>query len=691
MKLGNRILAVHFDETTGCLCSLVDKRSRREHLPDRAEANLFRLIVPSDTWDGRYADASGQVCQAESSPGRVRLHYPSLKSADDETLAIAVTVDVTLAPDSPEVLLSMEVANNGDTPVIELLFPLVSGWTGYDGPGHDVITHAAEGTGGQLDPHGFPDDRAWSTFSLRHQRWASRHVLSPWLDLSGNTEGMWLANYMTSPRVGCLAVENAKGYRPGFALSIGWASTPEIRPGATWRSPAFGVGVHRGDWHETGRHYRRWLRTWWQPADVPDRLRRSFAMQNVVFRDFDGRPFRGFAELAEVARIGKKYGIDDLCVWDYFLLGTYARLHPGHLTEYPEEEWQALRESLADATADGCFVSMLINQRVVGQQSDFFQNGGKAGALRVRDGTIKQEPYPCSTYGAESSAYWRGPLSAIMCQRSREFREAVTEHLDRLLDVGFNAFFLDQPFEHLPCYADNHGHASVDDTHAAAVEWIGAFRNKLREKHPGGYIIGEFPDVFVGQVIDLHWNWFWHQGMPETVAFSMPGLLNSWVGFGDVARAQMAFLHGFNLMLVIDGLRGTLDDVPDYADYVRRLGDLRRRTAHCTTLAQFEDNVGLSCNDVLAKRFSTGDGDAVTLVNPRNEPVRGTVEVASLTGAGPASRLHRLDGSTEAAGTVDGDTASLACDLAPHDVAVWEIGGCMTLRDRGTHGNEPRP
>jgi hypothetical protein len=55
-------LSFDFDDRIGGLRGL---RSSEEPLPDAAEAALFRLIIPAERWQSRYADARGQACQIE--------------------------------------------------------------------------------------------------------------------------------------------------------------------------------------------------------------------------------------------------------------------------------------------------------------------------------------------------------------------------------------------------------------------------------------------------------------------------------------------------------------------------------------------------------------------------------------------------------------------------------------------------
>jgi len=677
MILSNGIISLEFDDRTGALCHLRDERTGIEHLANTTGGRLFHLLAPSPHWDTRYIDVRTQQCTLSQTGETVTLHYPRLVTADGVTLAISMEITVTLPSDSSEALFCMSIDNQSDGPISEVWFPIIGEWAGYAGPGHDLMT-VGTGMTVPFDPHATAGPRSGATLLRMQHRKAFRFALAtllPWMDVSGDGRGLWLINYMREGHVGGFAIERADGYRKDAPQVFGWYCHPEIIKGTCWQSDPIGLGLHRGDWHDTARQYREWLRGWWQAADVPDRLRQMIGVQNVLFRGFDGYPVRPLEEIARVAEIGLKYGIRDLCVWDNLMLGTYCRLNPVGLTDYPAEEWETMRRGVADARNLGVTMSMLINQRTVGMQSDFWQSGGgQQAAMRLRDGSAKAESYPSGSFGAEMAPLWNGPQSAPMCPKAQEYRDEFDRQLDRLLDLGFDAYFLDQPYEDFPCFAKNHGHVTPDDTLQGIVEWVGSFRKRMRARYPESYIIGEMQDPFNGQVIDFGWNWFWVSSRPDIMAYSVPGpgMLNGYASDRDITLCQRAFLVGFLVMLCIDGLEGTLDDAPDFAAYVRMLAALREKTAHCTTCAQFEDTDGLTCEGAEAKRFSYADGDAVVIANLTDAPAQVQARVSSLGGT-RRGRLFWLDGREDTLGEQHGDDARFSATLAPHDIVVWDL------------------
>lgn len=677
MELSNGIIRLEFNEQTGALCKLCDLRTGKEHLADQTAGRLFQLLVPSASWESCHADARLQQCTFTKSGNTLTIRYAQLTAADGAVLPIRVDITVELPEGSREALLWMTIDNAGDRPVTEAWFPIIGEWSGYAGKGHDLFT---PGTGmrSPFDPHVNPEPGSGATLlrmRLRRTFHFCLETMVPWMDLSGGGRGLWLINYMKQAWVGGFALERGHGYDVDAPLVFGWYSHPEVKPGKRWESAPFGIGLHRGDWHETARQYRTWLQSWWTPVDVPDRLRRMMGVQNIMFNGFDGQPIRPLAEMADTAKIGLKYGIQDLCVWDYPMLGIYGRLTSDRITDYSLENWETMRRGVAAVKALGVTVSTILNQRAVSSTCDFWRKGeGKHAALLMRDGTPKAESFPCGSFGAEMAPLWQGPQSVTMCCRSAEYHRELDYHLDRVMDVGFDALFIDQPYEDLPCYADNHGHETPDDTLQGLVDWLGVFRKRMRARYPQSYLIGEMPCAFTGQHIDFGWNWFWASSRPDIMAYTLPGpgLLNGYAIDGNIDYCQRAFLVGFLIMIVVNGLEGTLDDKPQFAEYIKRLAALREKTAHCTMFGQFEDTDGLQCEGATAKRFSYPGGDAVIVANMTDQPAQAQLCITGLQTARKA-KLYRLDGSTKEMESLSEGRAGLELLLAPRDIVVWEL------------------
>jgi len=76
-------------------------------------------------------------------------------------------------------------------------------------------------------------------------------------------------------------------------------------------------------------------------------------VQNIVTRLWDGTPIWPFSSIPKIIRGGIPYGIYDLCIWDYLMLGKPGPHQPRDIADFPAEEEASLRQALAEARSLG--------------------------------------------------------------------------------------------------------------------------------------------------------------------------------------------------------------------------------------------------------------------------------------------------------------------------------------------------
>lgn len=673
--LENELIKVVIFSSTGGLKSFEEKENGRELL-HHPTGRLFRFVVDVPGRETCPLDGERQQGHAESvTPTSATVAFSSLTTGSPfgpaRVLDIGVSVDFELAGD--ELLMSIVVDNRSTHHIRQVQFPLVSGWTGFDGPGNDIVTTGSLIDSGTVDPHADNLSREvdWYTLLGAQRRWEIPfpvRTATPWLDISGVKHGASLINYMKSPRAGGPMVRDFATYDVEKIIEFGWYSQSDVPPDSSWQSDSMGVSMHKGDWHSTADRYREWLGGWWKPVMAPESFKRSLGFQNVMVTDFDGARYRTFADLPDVVKNGAEYGVRDLCIWDYLMLGFYHRTVATGLHDYGAVEERELRSAIADCQELGAHVSCLTNMRLVLPGSEWWKNGGSAGAITSTHGEVRLENWAVS--GSEAG-FWprgRGPVSTALCATSEQFRELADENLSALQDLGFDSYFLDQPFEDSPCFNQLHGHRDTGDAQRGVVEWVRDFRRWANPGRHEGYVVGEQPDVFVAQGVDVFWNWNWLKARPDVIAYTLPTLTQTYVVDRNRKDALEGFLHGFQLAFCTRGLTGTLGSVdPEFSDWVRELSRIRIETADSTTLARFVDDVGIDFEgEIRAKRFESAGGTAVVITNPSDVEVRGSVLVEAPTRG--ASRVRVAFGSEA---KISNNRADVA--MPPWSVVVWEL------------------
>jgi hypothetical protein len=286
---------------------------------------------------------------------------------------------------------------------------------------------------------------------------------------------------------------------PGF----GWVHRPFLRAGGSWKSGSVGIAPHEGDWHITADRMRSWLSTWWRPPASPARLRTSIGFHNIICRDFLGRHVRPLSDLPAIARHGLANGVEDMIVWDMPLLGMYVRAGSGMILEDTPERTEQLRSALAAVKAAGVHVSPLTNMRLGIQAHPFWKEKGEGWAIRSLFGMPAQETLPLRKYTAALINKHLDQGGVKFCQANPEFQEWALANTRKVLDLGFDAIFIDQPFSEDYCFSNGHGHAPGVPGHEGTCSWIPRAADIVHRHSPDSYVVGEVPDIWNTQYFDL--------------------------------------------------------------------------------------------------------------------------------------------------------------------------------------------
>lgn len=679
MEVQNGRTRILIDAQTGSPARIEDATTGLRHVDayegGRNDGRLFRVVAPTELWFSRYADSHEQAApEISRDAGGVTIRYPGLVAHGDQT-GIAAEVRVDLSEGQDELRFCLRLENRGRGEVNSVIFPWLGGWTGQGGPGKDEMVIGGVNT---FNPHSLPRPGGPS-YARARQRVGFCYpveMYAPWVDLSGPGGGLSYVNYMPEALNGIFSIENLAGYESGLRLAFGWEHPVVLGPGETWTSPTIGVAAHGGDWHETADRYKAWMDVHLQPAPTSSAARRMIGFQNVFFRGFDGTPIRRLEELPQVAAIGRRYGVDHLCVWDELTLGNYARHGARDLTDYTDAEREALKRGLEQARAEGTGVSALVNFRHPNPVLSLSQEQVQSRIKRCYDGTAQTENWSGSHNHGTLFVKHLGPESYIYSPFSPDHCERVLRLTRDYLELGYNSMFYDQPFEVRPDYGFIAQGHRPETTHAKALELIARVRDVLLQNDPEALIIGEECDPFGSQWIDLWMSWALSDPGAELrgarIRYSLPRTMVSWMVDSELDRATLGFALGMYLCLCVHGSEGALEDEPELAAHVASLAKLRQVCAERTVLAEFRHTRGISVDGddgLVAYSYESAAGPAAIVAAPGREAA-GTVTIDRAAFVAPGDpdegAVWRLDGSRE---QVRGDAQRFT--LEENEVAVW--------------------
>ncbi len=673
---------IYIDPRTGSVGRIVDTATGQTLLDafaeGRSDGRLFRIITPRPMWWGRPADSHQQPPpEIQRCGDALLIRYRNLLAGGEET---GINAEVRVEPSNAadELLFSLRLENRGNNQVADVFFPWLGGLD-FSKQRGQVLAIGAKlfWDPAQLPlPGGPPCDR------YRQRGGAMRYsveLAAPWINIPLGKAGLSYINYMPEAQMGYLALENLAGYdyHGPRRLALAWVHTLKLSPGETWTSPPLGLSVHEGDWHETADRYRHWVTPRLRAAPGVMHNRAMIGFQNVVFRDFDGTRIHKLEDLPRVAAIARKYGVSHISVWDYLSQGNYSKLDPVDVLEYSPAEAETLQRVLRQAKTEGSDMNAVVNFRF--PNTHIAQRGGEIlkQIKRCYDGSPQTENWSANGNLGTWLSPHIGPQSYIYSSFSPEYRQWLFERVKRYIDLGYTSMFYDQPFEVMPDYGFCSRGGRPEMTYVAKLKLIAEVRNLLRQNDPRSIMIGEECEVFASQYIDMWMSWGLSSpaAIPGAVLtrYSLPHTMMSWTVDNEPERASIAFALGMYLCLCVHGTVGTLDDEPVLAQHIRRLADLRQRSAARTVAARFNDTRGLSVKkdseDLLAFGYDSPEGPAVIVAAPKTG---GSIEVAidrtafTSTGDSKHGRVMRLDG-----GTAETSGSKQQFKLAANEVAVW--------------------
>ena len=189
---------------------------------------------------------------------------------------INLSYTITVFKDSPITEWKAYIDNSGgeapnnDQRVYRLAFPVLDNLVIGENHGDDFL--ARPYAQGELIPdpvsYSFTRPGKWATpiYVLTYVGWASM----PWLDLYGESGGLYLASYDKNFQQ--IDLESYPDRNAG-TMTLDIRTYSFLEPGQSWESQTFVVGIHEGDWHWAADRYREWAHAHHRPYTGPDWVR----------------------------------------------------------------------------------------------------------------------------------------------------------------------------------------------------------------------------------------------------------------------------------------------------------------------------------------------------------------------------------------------------------------------------------
>ncbi|MBN2321068.1 MAG: hypothetical protein JXR49_18460 [Acidobacteria bacterium] len=685
---------IRLDERGNIVAVTDVKTGHRYFEAPPSAARLFHLMIQVPGWCRPIASHEAPPPSLKDTPDGKVLVYKNLLVDDGQVYDIDVEVHFTMPADTDEILMSMRLQNNSNNTVIGATFPWVNGWQSPADPAEDRVQLGAGVS--PIKPAALLEWRIPAWGNGIGEEYSQDHpvfTIVPWIDFSSLKGGVSCINYQKTSRLCYAGLKNMAEFHPTDCIpGMFWGFYPYVTPGKSWQSPEVGLAVHDGDWHETADRYRAWADTWLKSAQSDPDIKESIGSLHVYLTDFTGIEHNSYDSIPEIAAEARKYGVKELCIWDYLTLGLYCPF-PGRggdidLLKYPPQDKRRIKDGIRKAVEEGSDVSALINFRLINSMLDVFkENDYQNDTVKTLYGDDRREAYILTPVPGKfllnSGNNYLDCSCNVFTPFSDKVHRRVLRFLEEYLDFGYTSLFYDQPFELYPDYSRTDSGGIPENTHAAVLDLIAKVRKELRRKNPSAAIMGEYCDIFAINVIDQWMCWTWSEcpGGIETLAklrYSIPQTILNYVLSVDsglpeacLGQASHAFAIGLHLFLVVDALQKTLSAVPQVGEYVRKLAALRKHCAQRIVHARFCDSRGVTVatdDGLVAYSYDSPSGPAVVIAAPEKS---GSAEIQL------QREYFSHQGST--GGTVcslDLDVREISGDvqtfqLEKHDVVVW--------------------
>jgi Domain of unknown function (DUF6259) len=575
---------------------------------------------------------TGQVLMTEN---QAEIRFNGLIGEEQARLDIDLTLTFRFKDDAIEA--QAKIDNRSPETVKEIWFPFISGFTKISSQKDDHLTLPMT-IGAVLDepaknlPYGRFVNRGGGKF-FAHEFWSHYPLPYPgvasmaWMDFFNLAEGLYLGSHDTHcPTTALLA----RGRPDQSNFQLGFGRYPFVAPGEQWRSAAFIIRPHIGDWHAGARCYRKFAATRGPNVLAPEWIRSVPGVQGAFHIQQNKHIVRSYETLIDIYQANRQRGIN-------LPLFVFAWFTSGHDSDYPEYEAspvlggrEALRKTIEAIKAEGGRVILYTQGRLIDKKTEYYKKTGLQVCLKNEDGVEYIDEYSFN----EGGTVYPGKVFALACPSTEQWYETLRQQIDLVMDLGASGILFDQIAGDPPflCFDPNHPHPKPDLAFDGKVRLLKRLQDYAASRDPEFVIMSELAcDAFLS-CVDLSHGYATHptsdqtclRNFPELYKYAFPEHRITSRGAESFFAMNYVFATGFLLESFLR-LR------PSESDYLFRLVKLRMQLNRFFAEGTFIDTDGLSIepDGLVAKAFTAKSGGekAIVIFNPNGRPSRAKLRV----------------------------------------------------------------
>ncbi len=612
LVLKNETLTAIFSKDSAALVGLTHKHTGWD-LIRRAELGLsFRLQVPKPDQEANFVLGETQTVSAVklSEDGTaVTFRWDALTDESGESLDIAFTSRVSLSDEG--LRFEAEVRNDSQYPVDVVAYPCVGDITrsSEDRKLQDHSVAWESLVSQELMPK-FPNAKGyWGTYNPTVTTASTNGNL--FTLLAEDDRGFYFGVHETTNReMVHWFYEYKPGYRDFYEKTLpdgdeiaGQAARMEmmmqhftfIAPGSTYSISPCVIQPYTGGWQAGIDVYRQWRKTWFKAPRRPAWLDEVHSwLQIQIYSAGDRANFR-YADLPEIARECKEYGIKAIQVTGW-AEGGQDRGNPSHSIDPALGTLKELQDAIAECEEMGVKVILFTKWTWIDASSDWFTRGD---AFKHTAKNPFGQHYPAGGYQYYSYTQLAGlntrPLIPT-CTASPEWRKIAEDEFRKVLETGTPGMLFDECQHHGSasyCFDPDHDHPTPAYLYGYDVELARGFKKLSDEKNPDFLYSGELCYDLQMQEYHLIYNRF-EQGHVPGYRYLDPNaqIMMFAPGFDDRNQINKHLEYRYILSYEPYHFKGRPSDAPKTIEYGRMVDDLRRKYRNFLWDGEFRSHLG---------------------------------------------------------------------------------------------------
>lgn len=604
--LKNEYLSYCLDRS-GAICSVRNEKNGHEYC--HAPGELFRMIYAVEDFYERSIDAKNQDAPEITVKDNVMtVYYPRLKS-DDRIVEVELTFTITLVENRLSVV--ADIKNNSNVMVAELQTTAFAGIQALDGDSKQDSLMVPLRLGRRIpDPahtdffkHSLLVKRKYDRPDARHSDLDipyPGHSSMQWFSLYNKNESIYVGNHDTAHRILCQHIERRMA---DDTLRLGMCQYPFLEKGESYTTPPVVYALLEGDWHSGAKFYRKWMTEdyGWKAPERPDWVRQFQGWLRVIFRTQSGEYNFRFTDIPRLFDQVQEAGLNTLFVLGW-PRGGFGKLRPDY---YADERYlEDLKKGIDYVHSKGGKLFMYVSYHAVDEASEYYQKEGGAATL-VKDLWGNYVRYS-ETYAADGT--YRKLLNKprdqlCTCSGSDMWQEKMKKSANYCLELGADGVLYDlggtRP---LFCFAEGHDHNKPNEARASKANRYKELRANIKTRGEERIIMEEHCIDIYAQHMDIvqpptfnaRSNFtveMFRYTFPEVVMTNRNMALDE---EGYLDNCNYSFIYGLAYDMSIFRCAGTLEDVPNYTAYVKKLVALRKQYAKYFAYGTFVDEDGFT-------------------------------------------------------------------------------------------------